>query len=1030
MKNKIKHWLSAPIFENDEEKTWRASLLNVMIIAYTLIVIVVIGSSLIGGRIKTGIYVIEGIALLVLFLFRRMLLSGKVKLAGIGVISIGIILVTIGIATVGSVHTPATMVFVLLVICAGLLFDKWGLVLSTVSSSVIVLGLISAENAGMLPQPDYSVKITQWLIYSIVFGLTGALVNFSLHTTRQALKQIIEESTKRKQVDDALKARTRELELHNRINQVVSSTLDLDVVLNAILEGTRNLLDVTICSVWLTEPGMDGLVCRQATDPGAEVVQGWHLSPGEGIAGWVAQNGESLIVPDAQIDDRYSRDIEKATGLRLHSILCVPLRVKGKVIGVIEATDTEANLFVPADMRLIELMATSAAIAIENAQLYEQAQREITERLQVEAKNTRLATVIEQATVTVVITDLAGDIIYANPNFEISTRYTIDEALGQNPRILKSGDKDDSFYKELWDTITSGNTWHGIFNNKRKNGEAYYEEATIFPIKNASGEIINFAAVKREITEQIQVEAALRESEKLKSAVIENSPIGISVRDKKGTLLIANNAWRDIWNVSEDDFKQDAIPRDKLVFDERDNYLREHLSEINKVYETGGKYYVPEAKPLKLRPGQAEWVAQSFYAIEDDEGNVDKVVVLTDDITERKHAKEALQQYTTRLETLSQVGLDITSQLELDALLRSIVTHAVNLLDGVGGGVYLYRPNLDALEWMAGVNDSAVAGTILRRGEGMAGKVWESKKSMIVDDYKAWEGRLAIYDEFDLGAVIESPIQWRGEFLGVLNIQGGYNHVFSEADVDLLNLFASQAAIAIINARLYEQAQQDAKTKALLLQDVNHRVGNNLASILGILALEIRCFKQGSVDPREILQDLQDRIRGLSIIHRMLSSAEWTPLNLERLITNVIQAALSASPIRQNIELNVEPPSEAIMVTPRQSTNLALVINELTTNSIKYAFTGRSQGRINVQIMIDNSEGNLVAPRDVIVRFYNDGPHWPNEVLRGELERVGLKIVRMAIDSLGGQLTLSNINAEDGQPGAVAEFAFKHELSA
>lgn len=138
-------------------------------------------------------------------------------------------------------------------------------------------------------------------------------------------------------------------------------------------------------------------------------------------------------------------------------------------------------------------------------------QWEIAAREQAEAQIARLAAVVDQATETIMITNLNGDIVYANPYFEVSTGYLVAEALGRNPRMLKSGHQDAAFYQELWETITTGNTWTGVFVNRRKDGSLYHEEATVFPIRNASGEIINYAAVKRDITDWVRAQEALEQ---------------------------------------------------------------------------------------------------------------------------------------------------------------------------------------------------------------------------------------------------------------------------------------------------------------------------------------------------------------------------------------------------------------------------------------------------------------------------------------------------------------------------------------
>jgi HD-GYP domain-containing protein (c-di-GMP phosphodiesterase class II) len=105
--------------------------------------------------------------------------------------------------------------------------------------------------------------------------------------------------------------------------------------------------------------------------------------------------------------------------------------------------------------------------------------------------------------------------------------------------------------------------------------------------------------------------------------------------------------------------------------------------------------------------------------------------------------------------------------------------------------------------------DVAPVGTTLRRGEGLSGRVWETREPLIVNDYDHWEGRMAIFEEVLVGAVVGVPVHWGEEFLGVLNISAHPPRTFSPADAELLTFFATHAAIAIENARLYEQAQRE-----------------------------------------------------------------------------------------------------------------------------------------------------------------------------------------------------------------------------
>jgi PAS domain S-box-containing protein len=141
----------------------------------------------------------------------------------------------------------------------------------------------------------------------------------------------------------------------------------------------------------------------------------------------------------------------------------------------------------------------------------------------------KLSRAMEQVPATVVITNIQGDIEYVNPKFTEVTGYSYEEAIGKNPRILKSDEAKSEHYLDLWDTITKGNEWRGEFHNKKKNGELYWELATISPIRNDQGETTHYLAVKEDITFRKQQEAELRiakenaeESDRLKTAFINN----------------------------------------------------------------------------------------------------------------------------------------------------------------------------------------------------------------------------------------------------------------------------------------------------------------------------------------------------------------------------------------------------------------------------------------------------------------------------------------------------------------------------
>ncbi|MEJ2209957.1 MAG: GAF domain-containing protein [Anaerolineae bacterium] len=198
------------------------------------------------------------------------------------------------------------------------------------------------------------------------------------------------------------------------------------------------------------------------------------------------------------------------------------------------------------------------------------------------------------------------------------------------------------------------------------------------------------------------------------------------------------------------------------------------------------------------------------------------------DITERKAAEEALRRRTQQMQALRQIGMELASELDLDTLLSSIVARAVELLDGTVGGLYLVRPQGDALELAVGQGLApAQSGLLLQAGEGLAGKVWQTGEACIVDDYQRWADRAVVYDEYALRGVVGVPVRWGDRFLGVLGVSSASPRSFGESDVELLSLFAAQAAVALTNARLF-RAEQQRRREAEALRRASLALGATL----------------------------------------------------------------------------------------------------------------------------------------------------------------------------------------------------------
>jgi len=243
----------------------------------------------------------------------------------------------------------------------------------------------------------------------------------------------------------------------------------------------------------------------------------------------------------------------------------------------------------------------------------------------------KLSQATENSPASVVITDKDGIIEYVNPTFSEVTGYTPGEAIGQNPSVLKSGDLPRSYYKDLWETILSGKIWRGEFKNKRKNGEEFWESASISPIKNESGEISHFVAVKEDITERRRAEQKIKYSEKQLRTILDNSPVGVLYFDDQGCLVEGNDQARNIFGASREQFigfnVPDRVPNKDVV-----NAFMGALKGKTTTYE--GDY-------TSVTGGNSASFRFIFNPVNPGSSTTE-VIGTVEDITERKHMEQEI----------------------------------------------------------------------------------------------------------------------------------------------------------------------------------------------------------------------------------------------------------------------------------------------------------------------------------------------------------------------------------------------------
>ena len=253
------------------------------------------------------------------------------------------------------------------------------------------------------------------------------------------------------------------------------------------------------------------------------------------------------------------------------------------------------------------------------------------------------AAALQAAANSIVITDSNGTILWSNHAFSQLTGYAPEEALGSNPRLLKSGKHDRAFYSNLWATITSGNTWHGEIINRRKDGTVYTEEMTITPVCLGNGGITHYVAIKQDCTSRKIAEGRLRQAEEKYRSIFEDAVIGIFQITPEGRPVSVNRALARMHGYdSPEQFLAEVANVGRQLFVDPNA-----LQGLANVLENDRAVHSVELE-IYGKDGKKKWVSMNLRAVSDADGKVVLHEGTVEDITARKEAG-AIQEELSRI---------------------------------------------------------------------------------------------------------------------------------------------------------------------------------------------------------------------------------------------------------------------------------------------------------------------------------------------------------------------------------------------
>ncbi len=365
---------------------------------------------------------------------------------------------------------------------------------------------------------------------------------------------------------------------------------------------------------------------------------------------------------------------------------------------------------------------------------------------------------------------------------------------------------------------------------------------------------------------------------------------------------------------------------------------------------------------------------------------------------------EQLRRKVHELATIHRVSSIIASTLNLDEVLQIITTQAVHLSGAERSCIFELDPERQRLHVLAhyGLNSNLASRIQIGVGQCCAGRsVQTGRPSMAVDCFSNDENCFIQSDPFissEIHSVLCVPLKVKQKILGCICIYSSHRHLLSPEQMQLVITFANEAAIAIENARLYEETRRGLELKSVLLRELHHRVKNNLATVAGILSLQRR--RTRSPEVRNTLAESVNRVQGLAATHDLLAHEDVSEARLDDIARKIVGVAhANLSPPDKHINFQVEP--SPIVIPSRAVTILALVINEMISNAIKHGLAGVSRGTITIR---GHEEDGVIV---VQVLDTGKGPDQPfEESGEGSGEGLGLSLIKHLIGDLEGKFSL------------------------
>lgn len=950
---KVSHFFAAPIFE-DPEKTRLARILNGF--GWTVIAIMLI---LIMNRISTNTW-IGGTAsftfpliVLIISVMQVLIRMGYVRFAGRFVVTLIWLVLTYQALQADGLWDASLIAHLAIILLAALMLGwREGLIVGIFSIMTIwytayrhQLGL---HEFTLDPPFHYARDLTA------VFLVTSILIYYLVYSMNRSLRESNVELKERLRVEEKLQRQADYLNALHEMTLGLVNRLELNPLLESIIARASDLLKTEEVALHLVLPDESAL--RQEMGNGLFKQFDKILThKNYGVTGTVWESGKSLLVNNYS---QWSGRIVEVEDLGFESVICAPLTSGEKIIGVIVAAYTGTqNKFTHEQLTLLEKFAALTSVAIDNARLYQEAQTEILERKIIEtelrASDERFRQVFQVSPVAICITTLEeGRLIDANQAYWNLTEYLPEESLGKTAEEL-----------DMWSTLEERKLFVEDIKTKRSLTNPNYEFLTYKTHQPRSViafyELIELReqtcilSMFYDVTEQRQIQEALRNTEARTRAILESIPDMIFEVSKDGVFLnyVASNDATPLVPPSEflgkniRQFFPEHIVEQTLFSLER-AITTEQLHAFEYELDYGGEIRFFEARFSVVTHDTAIVMVRDISQRKWIEAEREKLIV---ELENKNAESEALR------ESVSIVVETLDKSEAIDRILEQLErvipynSASVQLLDEDMLEIVSTRglePKSEHIGMRFEITEDEPAKALLH------GEV----PYVLIDDVQASTSVFTEGKHKQIHAWMAIPLRVKGKLIGIIALDGYEIGQFKKSDAELALTYANQVAIAIENARLFSELQNELAERKRLIEElevknaelerftytVSHDLKSPLITIKGFLGFleqdsvsgnlnRLRSDIQRISDATTKMQSLLNELLNLSRVGRLVNQSQTNSFNdIVQDAIDMVQGRLQAN----KIELRVQENMPSIYADrPR----VVEVLQNLIDNAAKFA---------------------------------------------------------------------------------------------